>query len=141
MGVLDEKLIQKLCQAAEINNVEEIKKLLFMKKNVADLKDKQGNVALHYAVSNENLQAMEVLLQNGANPDVKDEDDLTSLHIAVGQGCWDIAAKLLQVGANPNAKDNEGNTPLHFAAEGNDLKLLRLLEEKEGNIDAKNSYD
>ena len=45
--------------------------------------DKNGSTALHYAVSNENWEATDVLLQNKADPNVQDRDGFTPLHLAV----------------------------------------------------------
>ena len=45
--------------------------------------DFDGDTPLHFAVMNNNLEAVEYLLENGANTNVKNKDGITPLHIAV----------------------------------------------------------
>ncbi|KLL03283.1 MAG: ankyrin repeat protein [Mycoplasmataceae bacterium CE_OT135] len=143
--LLSEK-IHELCQAAENDDAETIKSVLATNQIIINLLDKNGNSSLHYAVSNENWEAIEVLLQNKANPDIQDVNGFTPLHLAAANSHRQIVKKLLKHKANPNFTDNKGNTPLHFAAEQNNLETLKLLVnnpwgKQKGNIDAVNKYN
>jgi ankyrin repeat protein len=69
------------------------------------------------------------------------EDEFTPLHLTVIYNQPEIMSKLLEKGADPDVKDSEGNTPLHFAAEQNNLELLKLLIEYDGDVNAVNEYN
>ena len=57
---------------------------------------------------NNNIEAVEYLLENGANANVKNKDGITPLHIAVKEKNYDITARLLDAGADRNTKDIDG---------------------------------
>lgn len=140
------KEIYELCQATESDDAETIANILVANQIIINSLDKNGNVALHYAVSNENWEATEVLLQNEANPNIQDKDGLTPLHLATANNYQQITKKLLKHNANPNIQDNKGNTPLHFAAEQNNLEILKLLvnnprREQKGDINIVNKHN
>ena len=53
----------------------------FVGENI-NLKDFTGLTPLHYAVLVNNMEIMEILLKNGANPYIKDKED---------SDCWEMA--------------------------------------------------
>ncbi len=86
--------------------------------------NKAGINALHYAVDNEKVNAVRVLLENGADPNLKDKDGLTTLHYAVLVENRKIIELLLEKNADVDAKDNEGETPMSSISK--DLKQFIL---------------
>ena len=58
--------------------------------------DEEGNTPLHYAVFEDNLKNVELLVENGANNaiDVENKDKRTPLQLANNQGSRDISAYL-----------------------------------------------
>src|SRR5438128_567076 len=54
--------VELLCEAAEKNEVEKVKRLLERDRSIVDSLDKNNNTALHYAVSNESWETIEILL-------------------------------------------------------------------------------
>jgi hypothetical protein len=82
----------------------------------------------HYAVRN-NLEAMRVLLQNGArvNPG---GPQWTPLHDAAAHGHIDAVTLLLENGASVTKKSNGGSRPLHAAAQGGQVEVVQLLFER-----------
>ncbi|WP_235861294.1 ankyrin repeat domain-containing protein [Pontibacter flavimaris] len=119
--------------------------LLLRKGADVNAQDINGKTALHYVVSstriktefyeNEQVQLLDTLLANGANPDIKDKEGNTvlaqALNATIGQhiGILELE-KLLQSGANPNVANNEGKTPLMLACEidANYEIILALLQ-------------
>lgn len=72
--------------------------------------------ALHIAVSNSALSAVQILTSFRANVDVVDDVGMTPLHRAAGTLNKDIILHLIQQGANVNMGITEsGNTPMHTA--------------------------
>ncbi len=72
--------------------------------------------------------AVQLLLDAGANVSIKNQWGRTPLHVAARRGCFDVAELLLDAGADPNATTNEGWTPMHVAARSGQKSMLDLLE-------------
>jgi len=128
--------------AAEENEVEIIQELIENKVNINGT-DEQGNTALHFSVMKGRLEVTRKLLELGAKVDIKNEDGETPLHLAMKleEGDTKISTILLEKGASPNVKDELGNTALHYAAQNGNLKLLKILFEHEGDINATNNFN
>lgn len=69
------------------------------------------------AVLDDNIDAIQFLLQRGASVHHRDVDGVTSLHLACSIGHEDTVFMLLQAHSDPNAKSNTNSTPLMYAAE------------------------
>jgi ankyrin repeat protein len=97
-----------------------------------------GSTALHWAVENDDADAVEMLLQAGAVADAKDRYGLTPLYYAASNGNAAIIRKLLKARASPNIANKEGDTALMAAARaGNPDAIAALL----GNDAAVNARD
>lgn len=85
-----------------------------------DVKDLYGKTALHYAVMNNAMPCLSVLLASGADantpyrPGGVQKGD-TPLHIAVRKGYMSPARILVNYGADINAQGSHDATPLHLA--------------------------
>jgi len=101
--------------------------------------DALGRSALHYAVKNNNIEAVKELLAKKANPNLKDTGGKTPLMLETNK---EIVKELLEHGANPNSSDNHGFTPLMFAvAEGNpDKEIITMLLQAGADPRAKDRY-
>jgi ankyrin repeat protein len=71
--------------------------------------------ALHLAVEKLNVDAVEALLEYGANVNIPDSSGLTPLHYAAMLDSRQLCQLLLQYGADLEVKDTEGHTPLDVA--------------------------
>ena len=121
-----------------------------------------GRTAAHYAIAQKKLVALQVLLDNGANPNLADNDgntlyDLWSehkdrgklelLHRAEGkpldlfQAAYsndrDSAERLIAAGANAIAKDAEGRVPFDIAAELRHAALAAILLHAAAGVEGK----
>ena len=97
-------------------------------QNVINKKNAYGFSPLHFAVSSNSPQKVELLLNLGANVNAKSHYGFTPIFHAVGQsGDLRIVTLLLEAGANLNVKNKDGITPLHYAAWGTSEKLQSLL--------------
>jgi ankyrin repeat protein len=90
--------------------------------------------ALHHAVLNEDADAFNFLLENGANPEAEDAEGNTPLSQAILKGQTDFVRKMLDLGANPDSL-------LLSAASLGNIEIARLILEKGGNpnIEKQNS--
>ncbi|RXG50969.1 Transient receptor potential channel pyrexia [Armadillidium vulgare] len=87
-----------------------------------------------YAAKFDFIEALNELLERGADITSFDDCRVTPLHAAAGHGSLNSLIRLLQIGADPNVKDIHGKTPLHFATralggnhEENGFKIVQIL--------------
>lgn len=87
---------------------------------------------LNFALENNHIDAVKLLLENGANPNrwypVGYEINLVPLE---NIRCLEL---MLDYGANPNAVDRCGYTPLMMAAKTNHISAAKLLVSRNANI-------
>ncbi|KAE8550828.1 hypothetical protein EYB25_007058 [Talaromyces marneffei] len=101
-------------------------------------KDTPDRSVLHILAVGEywwQTEAIQYLLQHGADMAMRDAEGRTPLHVAVTGGYrrLEIARVLLEHGADPNALDLKGVTPLGFAAES--PEMVQLLLQHGGKIE------
>jgi ankyrin repeat protein len=94
---------------------------------------------LEWAVSSDNTELVEFLLDHGADAKAKSDVGSTFLHTAADRGDLEIAKMLIAHGVDVNAKITGGTTPLHQAAWGGHEALMELLLSKGAEADAKRS--
>ena len=84
-----------------------------------DATDGNGRSFLHYAVYDNRIDLVNVLIDAGADLNIKeDEFGRTPLHAAAGFGYTDIVRALIDAGANLNIQDDDGVTALDLAIGG-----------------------
>jgi len=94
--------------------------------------------AAQFAATTGRTDAVELLLEAGANINAKNDKGQTALHVAVDSADGDIVELLLSKGADINAKDDEsGFTALHHAAKSGNKDTAEMLIAKGADINAK----
>ena len=124
--------------------------------------DTWGRAATHYAVSNNNLLALKLLLDNSADANLADNDGhtpldmwhehknekmLALLHAAGAKplDLWQAAAnndrasaeRLLAVGADAKAENDAGKVPFDIAVEAEHYALAAVLAKAAGGINGR----
>ncbi|XP_035662257.1 ankyrin repeat and SOCS box protein 18-like isoform X2 [Branchiostoma floridae] len=96
---------------------------------------------LHAAVDGGHVDAVQLLINHGADVDLETEDTgKTALHMCCGKDYLKIAKLLLRRGTNINAKTYDvEETPLHVAAQNGLFDLVDLLLEKGADPNATNN--
>ena len=80
----------------------------------------------HYAQGS--VDAVELLLDRGADPDLADAEGCRPLHLATRSCNCGLVTLLLSRGADQTAVEpRTGDTPLHIAAASGHLQLFRAL--------------
>lgn len=104
----------------------EMAKLLIELDHVnLDVKNNFGATPLHYASSNNNVEIVKLLLENGANPNSVNSHLETPLHLAVGEGADSkVVSLLLDYNASTHMFDDENQTPLDIANYWNEEGIL-----------------
>lgn len=138
--------------AASVGNLEMISLLLTHEpKPDVNLQTTTGLTAVHLATGKKHIDAVKVLVENGASLRIKDKRSQYPIHRAAAVGSIALVQFLGEDSKSPlNSKDIQGWTPLHHAlAEGFAdvaLVLVKLgadakIEDDEGNTPLKVSVD
>ncbi|KAK2732601.1 ankyrin unc44 [Colletotrichum kahawae] len=93
----------------------------------ADLSDGNAETPLHAAARNNFVEAVEYLLQVGANCSLRDADGFTPLMVAVAEGNLDAANVLVSYGASLHVRDAHGTGLLGICAKSKNPAALQWL--------------
>ena len=85
-----------------------------------------GRPILFWAIQEEHLNVVRILVYSGASPERRDNAGFTPLDQAVGAGNFRIVQWLLDAGAKVNVRTCNGSV-LHTACAYRRLKIVRLL--------------
>jgi ankyrin repeat protein len=128
----------RLLDAATVGDVAEIRDALRdgIPVNTAD---SAGYTALHSALMNGNPQAVQVLLDAGADVAAVTSDGTTCLALAAGARHWDLIPMLLKAGADPNQRCPNRITPLYIACLTGHGPTVELLLDAGADVNARAS--
>lgn len=117
--------------AAMNGDLAEMKKLLALCNNPNQV-DNFFVTALHLAAAYGQVEAMSLLLKEGANINARNVVGDYPLHAAVDT--IQSVKLLIKAGAGVNAKNNRGQTILHLAADGGKPEIVKFLIESGADI-------
>ena len=104
-----DKLLGELCSACIQNDTKAVEHIS-QKIDVNQL-DHHMQTALCYAVGNNHIECVEILLANGADPNVVENWGNTAMHICAStRSSKDIWSKLVEHGGVPQAKNDHGES-------------------------------
>ena len=127
-----------LVDAAKSGNVAAVRSELQKKVDV-NAPAVDGSTALHWAVHNNALDIVDLLLGAGANVMAANRYGVTPLTLAATNGSARIVERLLRGGADPNTTLPGGETILMTAARTGDVAVLKALIEANANVNARES--
>lgn len=119
-----------LHEAAAVGDLHELERELGQHPDLLDAFSPDGFTPLGFAAYFNHAQAVDRLLQAGANPNVRSQNPLgvSPLHSALAGGHKEVAARLLDAGADAGLASASGWTPAHYVAfEGDYETAQRLL--------------
>ncbi|NWI24475.1 BARD1 protein, partial [Sula dactylatra] len=108
--------------------------------NTVARRNYKGETLLHVASIKGDLEAVEELLKNGADPNVKDNAGWTPLHEACNHGHKEVVELLLQYKALVNITGYQNDSPLHDAAKNGHVSIVELLLLHGASRDAVNIF-
>lgn len=132
-AVYIEEHVHLLFNSIERGNIEVARALLGKYKGV-DVRDREGDTPLIYAVMAGNAQITSMLLGMYANVDVHNVYGTTPLHAAAQGGRPDLAQMLIKAGESVNDIDQSGMTPLMVAAERGFDNVVNILLDASAKI-------
>ncbi|EFM10633.1 Ankyrin [Paenibacillus curdlanolyticus YK9] len=138
-------MIQELFQAAKSGDALRLQAMLEAHRQLANMENADGLTPLGYAAHFGNKEAVQILLDYGAEVDAVSHSKVsfipsnTALHAAIaGERKLDVIRLLLDHQANTTIADSNGHTCLHSAAFHDDnVELLRLLIEHGADVNAR----
>ena len=104
-----DKLLGELCSACILNDTNAVNSIA-RKLDVNQL-DHNKQTPLCYAVGNNNIECVEILLANGADPNAVQNWGNTAMHICASSvSSKEIWQKLVEHGGDPQTKNEEGES-------------------------------
>lgn len=97
--------------------------------SLLDVQDRDGQTAMHLAVANRNINAVELLAQSGANCFLRDKRGITPAHSAAELGFRDALHYFLDMDRREYGRTRSGASLLHLIAMWFDGFLVRRLIE------------
>jgi len=97
--------------------------------NIFEIKDKEGNIALFYAIKFNNVEIVKLILANSNNFLIKNYAGENALHLSIINNNLEIYKIIINFIKNINIKTNEGKTPLHLAIYNKTSDILKHMIE------------
>ncbi|XP_019855630.1 PREDICTED: ankyrin repeat, PH and SEC7 domain containing protein secG-like [Amphimedon queenslandica] len=114
--------------ASQTGNADIIKLLIIKGSADVNAVDKDNSTPLFIAVKSGSIEAVDILLTNGARTDVVSKYHGTPLHCASQTGNADIIKLLITKGsADVNAVDKDNSTPLFIAVKSGSIEAVDIL--------------
>ena len=85
-----------------------------------------------------NVMAVCLLLNHGADANIVRADACTPLHVAVAKGNQNLVKLFLEKNALVNTQNADGDSPLHTAVSNGFFDITKLLIKKGSNVNLKN---
>ena len=90
--------------------------------------DKDGDTALHAAVEEDQVDIINILAKNNANPAILNHSSIAPIHYACEHGKIEVLKCLLTMpNLNLDIPGELGNTPLHYCCFNDQAECARLL--------------
>ncbi len=122
-------------QAVSRGRAETIKNLIAKGMDI-NARNIRGQTPLHLATEKGNGDAVQLLLDSGAEVDaVAIDSGCTALHYAARLGHVDLCELLVRHGADPDVQTDSLETPLHLAVARGHSKVVELLLKYHARLD------
>jgi ankyrin repeat protein len=128
-----------LLQAAKAADTTRIRILIEQRADVHEA-EADGTTALHWAVRQDAIGAVDLLLRAGARVDQANRYGVTPLSLACTNGSVAVIERLLRAGANPNLALPAGETPLMTAGRTGVAAAVLTLLAHGATVDAVESW-
>ncbi|KAM5223974.1 uncharacterized protein RBU33_001823 [Hipposideros larvatus] len=128
---IQERDLRKIHRAAYRGDVPEVQRLLLLRPERLNDRDRRKRTALHLACACGHLGVATLLTDRKCELNLCDDKKMTPLMKAVQCQEEECVSLLLERGADPNRKDADGYSALHEAALGNSKTIAaKLLQHK-----------
>ena len=124
---------------ASYGHMAKVEDYVYNKKVRINVQDNEGNTVLMRiaslkAITKENMQVAEFLIDMKADLNIVNNDRHTALVLAINNNNTNIAELLVESGAKLDIADRNGYTALMWAIEKENIEMVKLLINKRANI-------
>ncbi|KAM9703430.1 ankyrin repeat and SOCS box protein 2 [Menidia menidia] len=127
-------------QAAWFGKDTCLRMLLAAQPGMVNKRTARGETPLMVAATGDNLECVQVLLENGAEPDIPSYDKETPLYKACEKSNAAVVAALLNHGAEVNTRCLQGWTALQEAVLRNNVEICEMLLKAGAKYNLSNMY-
>jgi ankyrin repeat protein len=107
--------------------------------HAVNVQDRSGQTPVFRYCDHGDIDAVQQLIDAGADINIKDNGGWTPLHKAAVAGHLELASLLIKYGADVNAASNCLDTPLHDAAENGYVDVVQKLLQSGAYLNARNN--
>ncbi|KAL3315310.1 hypothetical protein Ciccas_006064 [Cichlidogyrus casuarinus] len=132
---MNSKEEQMLFEAAKVNNILVISRVLKDDKCDINCRNNYGRTALIMAAARGSLDAVETLCELKANVELVDKFGMSALFWAAYYNHTEVAKYIILRDFNFNRRSKQGTTLAHICAKTGDKELLNLAIQRTKNID------
>lgn len=130
-----------LIEEVKRNSVDNVRLILAEAPECVNINSESGATPLLYAIQNNNLQMVELLLSKDADVHMQSVTGAVPILFAAQKGRTAIVKALLDNGANVNEVHAENaSTPLIIAAQNGHLDIVRLLVDRGAMVNKANKF-
>jgi ankyrin repeat protein len=104
--------------------------------NILDIKDKNNNIAINYALEFKNIDIIKKILESGTNLYTINSAGYNILHLAVFSRDYEICKEILKYFTNMNIRCKTGENALHIAINLKETEIAKLLIDNNININS-----
>ena len=116
-----------LVEAAKVGDLAGVQSLLEADPAVVNQSGPDGSTALHWAVNQDHLGMVEVLLNAGSDAQARNRYGFPPIALAAMNGNADVLTLLIHAGADPRATVPGGESAIMTAARTGDPDAIRVL--------------
>jgi len=130
----------QLVEAAKKADNAAVRRLLQDKAVEVNAATADGTTALHWAVSRNDLEAVDLLLGAGADSKAANRYGVQPLSLAAEKGNAAVIERLLRAGADPDTSMPEGETALMTAAREGKVDAIKILLVHGAHVNARDNF-
>ncbi|GBB99504.1 hypothetical protein RclHR1_03540023 [Rhizophagus clarus] len=132
-SALSEEVIEEVIACARYGELEELRTIINLyPATYLELKDDQGNTALHMASANGHLEIVRFIIQTLGSSlkkivNTQNDSGNTPLHWSALNGHEKVVELLIKNGSDAKTKNRAGRTPMFEAQQNNHEKVVEFL--------------
>jgi ankyrin repeat protein/thiol-disulfide isomerase/thioredoxin len=132
---------EDIIDAARQGDIAKLKSILDKDPAMINARDGEAQTALYCTAFGGHKEAVELLIDNGADIEARNNMGYTALHAAARADRREVVKLLLAKGANINARSDLGRTCLYLPVENGYEEMVKILIANGVEVNAKDDQD